>query len=106
MKMCKKYACHRVYDSYHHYLNQSVVAISSHGEVLSVTSLSEETSFTEWIGGIIILSHLTEIPLHTDFQELIHHLTSHTQSPLYAWHVSDFDFQQEIISPQSIIRRL
>lgn len=106
MKVWKKYACHRVYDGCNHYRKQSVVSVSSHGEVLSVSPLSVETSSTEWIGGIIILSDLMEIPLSNDFHTLLYQLTAQAQPPLYAWHVSDFDFQQEDISRQSIIRRL
>ena len=54
MKNIKRYGCHRVYDRYTHYLSQSVVAIAPDGEVLECIPLTQETSFTEWIGGAIV----------------------------------------------------
>ena len=87
----KKYACHRVYDnSYNHYLPQSVVAIAPDGEVLECTPLTEEISSTEWIGGIIVLNPMSD----------------NNTEKYYALHISDFDFEQEVPTPQSIIRRL
>ena len=90
MKDIKRYACHRVYDGYNHYLSQSVVAIAPDGEVLECTPLTQETSFTEWIGGVIVLK-----PMSEDQPE-----------KCYALHISDFDFQQEVPTSKSIIRRL
>lgn len=107
MKADKKYACHRVYDSCNHYQSQSVVAVSESGEVIGCTPLVQETSFTEWIGGVIILSPLTEVSFHTDdFGTMLHEMTSIRQTPLYAWHISNFDFTKEEPAPQSLIRRL
>ena len=90
MKNIKRYGCHRVYDRYNHYLSQSVVAIAPDGEVLECTPLTQETSFTEWIGGVIVLK-----PMSEDQPE-----------KCYALHISDFDFQQEAPSSKSIIKRL
>ena len=90
MKDIKRYACHRVYDGYNHYLSQSVVAIAPDGEVLECKPLTEETSFTEWIGGVIMLK-----PLSEDQRE-----------KCYALHISDFDFQQEAPTSKSLIKRL
>ena len=90
MKDIKRYACHRVYDNYNHYLSQSVVAIAPDGEVLECTPLTQETSFTEWIGGVIMLKPMSEGQLEK----------------CYALHISDFDFQQEAPTSKSIIRRL
>lgn len=106
MKVHKRYACHRVYDSYNHHYPQSVVAITEKGEVTGCTPLIHETSFTEWIGGVIVLSPLSEMEKHTDFQCMIHRMTGTHRTPLYAWHISDFDFSKEELTPQSIIRRL
>ena len=86
----KRYGCHRVYDCFNHYISQSVVAIAPDGEVLECTPLTQETSFTEWIGGVIVLK-----PMSEDQQE-----------KYYALHISDFDFQQEVPTSKSMIRRL
>ena len=106
MKAYKNYACHRVYDSYNHYRPQSVVAISEKGEVMECMPLVHETSFTEWIGGVIILSPLQEIPTYPDFGTMVKEMTTPVQAPLYAWHIADFDFSKEELTPQSIIKRL
>ena len=106
MKAYKNYACHRVYDSYNHYRPQSVVAISEKGEVMECMPLMHETSFTEWIGGVIILSPLTEIPTYPNFRSMVQEMTTPAQAPLYAWHITGFDFSKEELTPQSIIKRL
>ena len=86
----KRYACHRVYDSYNHYLPQSVVTITPDGEVLECKPLTEEISSTEWIGGVIVLKPISE----------------RQTEKRYALHISDFDFQLEAPTSKSIIRRL
>ena len=86
----KRYACHRVYDSYNHYLPQSVVTITPDGEVLECKPLTEEISSTEWIGGVIVLKPISE----------------RQTEKRYALHISDFDFQLEASTSKSIIRRL
>lgn len=86
----KRYACHRVYDSYSHYLPQSVVAVAPDGEVLECEPLTEEVSSTEWLGGVIVLKSMSD-----DLTE-----------KRYAIHISDFDFQKEAPTSASIIRRL
>ena len=106
MRAYKNYACHRVYDSYNHYESQSVVAISENGEVIGCTPLMHETSFTEWIGGVIVLSPLKEIPTYPDFGTMVKEMTTFAQAPLYAWHIAGFDFSKEELTPQSIIKRL
>ena len=102
----KRYACHRVYDSYNHYLPQSVVTITPDGEVLECKPLTEEISSTEWIGGVIVLSPSPEMGSVTDFKSMTNGMVHLDQTPLYAWHVSNFDFSKEELTPQSIIRRL
>lgn len=102
----RRYACHRVYDSCNHYESQSVVAISDQGEVIGYMPLTQETSFTEWIGGVIVLSPSPEMGSVTDFKSMTNGMVHLDQTPLYAWHVSNFDFSKEELTPQSIIRRL
>ena len=67
--------------------------------------LVEETPATEWIGGIIILSDKNDLPPIRNFKAILDYLSS-TDIPVYAWHITDFDFQQEELTPQSVIRRL
>ena len=102
----KKYACHRLYDASDHYYPQSVVTIDEDGKVIECHPLTEETSATEWIGGIIILSDKAEIPPFTDFQALLRLLTETNRSRIYAWHLSAFDFQQECLTSQSVLTLL
>ena len=85
---------------------QSVVTINERGEVERFAPLMEETSATEWLGGIIILSDKQDLPSQWNFNVLLDYLTPAIETPLHAWHVSDFDFQQEELTSQSIIRRL
>jgi len=106
MKVHGRYACHRVYDSYNHYETQSVVAITGNGEVIGCTPLTQETSFTEWIGGVIVLSPFSEMESTEDFQAIIGKVAHGEESPLYAWHISHFDFSKEELTPQSRVRRL
>ena len=104
--MIKNYACHRVYEGSHAYLSQSVVSITKNGEVVACKPLSQETAFTEWIGGVIVLSPISDMTHSTDSQTMLREMTHIDQAPLYAWHISDFDFSREELTPQSIVRRL
>lgn len=106
MKAHKRYACHRVYDGCNHYHPQSVVTVTEKGEVLECASLTHETPFTEWIGGVIILSPLSEAVAGTDFPTLLREMTISGRTPLYAWHIPHFDFNREELTPQSIMKRL
>lgn len=103
---CTKYACHRLYDTATHYYSQMTVCVNGSGKVDSFSTLTEETSFTQWIGGIIILSDKTDIPPYQNFQQLIQELTSSNQEKVYAWHISTFDFQTESLTAESVIKRL
>ena len=102
----KKYACNRLYKAPGKWMPQSVVTINERGEVEGFAPLMEETSATEWLGGIIILSDKKVLPSQRNFNDLLDYLRPTTESSLYAWHISDFNFQQEELTPQSIIRRL
>lgn len=102
----RKYACHRVYDKCNHYHPQSVVSLTEKGEFIGCNPLVHETSFTQWIGGVIVLSPLSDMTHYTDFQTMLREMTHIDQAPLYAWHISDFDFSREELTPQSIVRRL
>ena len=103
--MMKKYACNRLYRASDEWMPQSVVTINEKGEVERVAPLLEETSATEWLGGIIILSDKKIMPSQLKFNDLLDYLTP-VEMPLYAWHISDFDFQQNELTSRSVIRRL
>ena len=103
--MMKKYACNRLYRASDEWMPQSVVTINERGEVESIAPLLEETSATEWLGGIIILSDKKIMPSQLKFNYFLDYLTP-VEMPLYAWHISDFDFQQEEMTSRSVIRRL
>ena len=103
--MMKKYACNRLYRASEEWMPQSVVTINERGEVERVAPLLEETSATEWLGGIIILSDKKIMPSQLKFNDLLDYLTP-VEMPLYAWHISDFDFQQNELTSRSVIRRL
>lgn len=106
MTKIRRYACHRVYDSCRHRFAQSVVSLNEEGMVVSCTPLSEETSFTEWIGGVIVLSTRKDLVCAEDFQSLLHSMTQEDSAKRYAWHISSFDFVHESLTPQSQIKRL
>lgn len=103
--MMKKYATHRVYDAPNHYYNQSMVTIDSNGVVVDCSPLTHESPATEWIGGIIILSARTEITPSGNFHDFLQAITGE-EKPLYAWHITNFDFQEEKLTPGSLINRL
>ena len=103
--MIKNYACHRVYEGSHAYLSQSVVSITKNGEVVACKPLSQETAFTEWIGGVIFLSDKERLASSSGFKALAQEITE-GGCATYAWHISNFDFQQEELTSDSIIRRL
>ena len=102
----KKYACNRLYKASGEWMPQSVVSINERGEVESYAPLKEETSSTEWLGGIIILSDKETLPSTRNFNELLDELTPKDAPAVYAWHISEFDFQQEALTSRSIIRHL
>lgn len=51
----KRYACHLLYIAPNISLKKQVVEIDSKGLCTSYYDLSEEQSFTEWVGGIFAL---------------------------------------------------
>lgn len=99
----KRYACHRLYLSPGQYLKQAVVTLDEEGKVCHYSKLEKEIHSTEWIGGVIILSsHSVSLPSGN-----IHEwLENNDDKQKYAWHLSQFDFEKETATSQSILRRL
>lgn len=107
MNDINSFACHRLYWDIDSYQGQSVVSVNKKGEVLSSKLLDEEIEHTEWIGGVIILSSMKELSLKGGFNTLLDNaFRIKKTSPLYAWHVSCFDFEKQDLGSQSILRRL
>lgn len=101
----KKFACNRLYVSHNRYVSQSVVSIDEEGKVSGYSSLVEEIASTEWIGGVIFLSDKERLTSSSGFKALAQEITE-GGCATYAWHISNFDFQQEELTSDSIIRRL
>lgn len=107
MNDVRKFACHRIYQSSDSSQGQSVISINSKGEVVSLSSLDSESCHTEWIGGVIVLSNKKELFIGTDFLSFLSGtFPVERKYPLYAWHIYPFDFENEILLPQSVLRRL
>lgn len=107
MNDIKKFACHKLYLNFDSCQGQSVVCVNDRGEVLSFQLLDEEIRHTEWIGGVIILSPMIELSMARDFNTLLcDAFRVQIDSPLYAWHVSHFDFTNGNISSLSTLRKL
>ena len=79
------------------------MTIQDDGRVISYSSLDSEIEHTEWLGGIIILSSLSECSIGDDFKTMLRTLTERVGDTLYAWHVSDFDFLHDAFTSNSTI---
>ena len=104
----KKFACHRLYLTLHEYLRRASVTLDEQGRVANYQLLTEETASTEWIGGVIFMLPQEEIASDANFIELLkaESKSKETTPPLYAWHVSNYDFEQDCLTPQSVVQRL
>ena len=104
----KKFACHRLYLTPDECLKMACVTIDGEGRVAGYKSLTEETASTEWIGGVIFLLPQAEIYSEANFNELFKADISpkNETNPLYAWHVSNYDFEHNCLTPQSVVQRL
>ena len=103
--MVRRYACNRLYLSCNQYISPGVVTINEEGKVQGYSALEEETSATEWIGGVIVFSDKAENLSIETFAQCFED-TKNAKHADYAWHIFDFNFQKEMLTPQSIIRRL
>ena len=104
----KKFACHRLYLTPHEYLRRASVTLDEQGRVADYQTLTEETASTEWIGGVIFLLPQEEIASDANVIELLKadSKSKETTLPLFAWHVSNYDFEQDCLTPQSVVQRL
>ena len=104
----KKFACHRLYLTPDECLKMACVTIDGEGRVAGYKPLTEETASTEWIGGVIFLLPQAEIASEANFIELLKadSKSKETTLPLFAWHVSNYDFEHDCLTPQSVVQRL
>ena len=104
----KKFACHRLYLTHDECLKMACVTIDGEGRVVGYKSLTEETASTEWIGGVIFLLQQAEIEPEDHLNERLKANLSigDTTNTLYAWHVSNYDFEHDCLTPQSVVQRL
>ena len=102
----KKYACNRLYLSSNEYLSPSVVCLDDEGCVISFALLKDELDATEWIGGVVILSEVKDITFEQNFHQLLQKSSASPNALLYAWHISNFDFNKEEFSSISTLKRL
>lgn len=103
----KRYACHRLYITPNHFIRRPAITLDEQGRVVAYSQLQEETSSTEWIGGIALLSNTTDIPHTRELNDLLHACQSLSEGePLYAWHISNIDFEHHCLTLQSTIQRL
>ena len=104
----KKFACHRLYLKPDECLKMACVTIDGEGRVAGYKPLTEETASTEWIGGVIFLLPQAEIASEANFIELLKadSKSKETTLPLFAWHVSNYDFEHDCLTPQSVVQRL
>lgn len=104
----KIFACHRLYLTPDNFLKMACVTIDEQGRVAGYKLLTEETASTEWIGGVIFLLQQTEIASKANFNELLKAdiTPKDTTNPFYAWHVSNYDFEHDCLTSQSVIQRL
>lgn len=108
MSNLKRFACHRLYLAPGAYQGQSVVTLNESGEVVGFALLEEETRHTEWLGGVILLTSQKELPSENDFSVMLQKAfpCCTKEVPLYAWHLTPFDFEHECLLPGSVWRRL
>lgn len=107
MNDIKRYACHRLYWNVDSCQGQSVVSVNQKGEVCSFKLLDGEMGHTEWLGGIIILSPMEDLRLERELNGLLQNAFQiEIPGPLYAWHVSHFDFEKLDFTSQSKLRKL
>lgn len=104
----KRFACHRLYgtDDNPDFLTQAVVCVDETGFLISYSSLQDEISGTEWIGGVILLSDAIDIKFEHDFAYMLQKYISSGDGKKYVWHISNFDFANSNFTSQSVLRRL
>lgn len=106
----RQVAVHKIYYDGSHILSKGVAVIDGE-QVVKIFPLTEEIESTEWIGGVIFLSHykdingLSEVKTIKDALEIITNSLNDNR-PLYAWHASKVDLAEGLILPGNKWTRL
>lgn len=91
----RRFACHYLYVSADGCYSKYVVELEDNDRVRVYFPLKEELSATQWIGGVIVISPLCELELHSgeNFSDFLKRviMESETDVPVYAWYIADFD---------------
>lgn len=107
----KRFACHYLYVSADSRYPKYVVELKDDDEVGFYFPLQEELSATQWIGGVIIFSPLPKLEICSGekFAEFLQRAAAEkteTNRPVYAWHIADFDLQNQEFTSRSVLVRL
>lgn len=124
----KKFASHRLYvqNLDKMFCNQVVEIEETTGRVLSFHDFSEETSFTEWLNGLMVISHrkpclhidygsnefvfdgsVNETTLYVDEQNNIRSIaTDGSALPLMLYYITDFNVSDMKFSESSRVVQL
>lgn len=95
----KRFACHYLYLSAEGCYSKYVVELEDNDKVKVFFPLKEELSATQWIGGVIVISPLCELEIHSGekFSDFLRRVIVETETdvPMYAWHIADFDLAKK-----------
>ena len=108
MKKC--FASHYLYHPVHQFQKQVIVELEN-GIYIRSYPLSEEVHSVIWLGGIIILSHQTDLKINGNinfnFNDLIISISSEMKGlSLYAYYLNNLDFRNYTLSSDTLLKRL
>ena len=108
-KDMKRFACHRLYLSSTNYIDKAVVEVDEQGYYTNGFPLTAEIDHTVWLGGIIVLSPLTQLPA-ADWAGMTLadclQLFCRPALKLIAWHIDTIDWKSMQLNPTTTIRRI
>ncbi len=107
--MKRNYAAHQLVLSADERLSRQVVTLEE-GRLAGYFPLQGEPAFTQWLGGMIVLSSLDALPdaaqCPVSLDELVRLLTmeNNEASDLYAWHVAAADVATGLVRAVRLLR--
>lgn len=104
----KRFACHYLYVSTDGCYSKYVVELEENDTVKVYFPLKEEISETQWIGGVIILSPLSDLEIFREetFVCFLKRSIVETNVPIYAWYITGFNLKKEEFTTTSKAVRL